>query len=77
MCIRDRVLKKELGRSPDRADAVCLSIWGFEADEARPEEPPPRKVVEVETDAELDDDLAQGGAFDPYAGAAQWHGGRR
>jgi phage terminase large subunit len=72
-----KVLKKELGRSPDRADAVCLSIWGFEADEARPEEPPPRKSVEVETDAELDDDLAQGGAFDPYAGAAQWHGGRR
>lgn len=28
-----KILRKELGRSPDRADAVCLAIWGFTGDD--------------------------------------------
>jgi phage terminase large subunit len=34
-----KILRKELGRSPDRADAVCLAIWGFESIEV--DAPPP------------------------------------
>jgi len=64
-------LRKELGRSPDRADAVALSCWigrrarATEHDDAlvmpREEQPPIANVVLHRSDV--------GAVFDPYGGA--------
>ncbi len=65
-----KTLRKELGRSPDRADAVCLAIWGFTADgeeyvaepsNARPEQ----------HDAYLE---PRSRGMDPYGALDAWSG---
>lgn len=64
-----RVLREQLGRSPDRADAVCLAVWerGIEAaTDAAPIAPT------GETFAEPDESRTIG--LDPYAGVDGWRG---
>lgn len=71
--------KKELrkmldGRSPDRADAVCLSVWepsviDDEETMAAAKAPPPAFSPEPE--------IVGRPAFDPYAGLDAFRGGRR
>jgi phage terminase large subunit len=67
-----KTLRKELGRSPDRADAVCLSIWGYEQSDSHEED----DESAAKTSAEIDDVDAigrglndPGAIFDPYGGA--------
>jgi hypothetical protein len=60
-----KILRKLLGRSPDRADAVALSVWE------------PASVGEVaERPRERDDDLddAPDRTLDPYAALGAWGG---
>lgn len=68
-------LRKLLGRSTDRADAVCLAIWGYasvsqNADEA--------KQTTTQTKARDVDDLDESRdlGLDPYAAMGAWGGGR-
>lgn len=69
-----KILRKELGRSTDRADAVCLAIWGYasvdrdEADEPAPSRPPAREADEEDTGVFYGGHEA-GAVFDPYGGA--------
>lgn len=58
-----RALKKALGRSPDRGDAACLSVW--EPMATRP------SAGEPNTRDDDPDDAPEGG-LDPYAGLAVW-----
>lgn len=56
-------LRKILGRSTDRADAVCLSVWGFSSvDSAGSDEPSP-DVGTLAKDTWGDED---GASIDPY-----------
>lgn len=55
-----KVIKKALGRSPDRGDAVMMAVW--EPAASLPEPPGNR-------DADDDDDAAE---LDPYAGLGVW-----
>ena len=61
-------MRSLLGRSPDRADAVCLAVWGFGSLEA-PEAPhvPPGVASD-----DHDDDRAP--SMNPYDGLAAWGG---
>lgn len=63
-------LRKELGRSPDRGDALALSAWGrdVEAEDHRPR----RRAQEEEQPATdpYETDPAQ--AFNPYDGGFAW-----
>lgn len=68
-------LRKLLGRSPDRADSVCLAAWGFQSDDS-PDEQEVATVSPAQPSrgaASVDEDLA-GPALDPYSGAAMWSG---
>jgi phage terminase large subunit len=65
------VLRKELGRSPDRADAVCLACWGWKADGESDEgldlpSPSQNRRALAPSDADELEDLGPGG-LDPYA----------
>lgn len=66
-------LRKELGRSPDRADAVNLACWKWHTDaviqDAAPK-PKPRRAADP-LDAYGDDDagIDHDRVFDPYGGA--------
>lgn len=62
-----KAIRKELGRSPDRYDALALSCW--EPLSLRGDPPPSRE------DREDDDDGAEE-TFDPYAGAEAFRRGR-
>ncbi len=54
-------MRKTLGRSPDRADAVALAVWGLAADaKGAPSPEPPRP------------DQAPAPRLDPYAGGGAW-----
>lgn len=65
-----KTLRKELGRSPDRADAVCLAIWGFEQDDAHEDELPPSATPARDEVASVFYGGREAGAvFDPYGGA--------
>lgn len=69
-----KALRKELGRSPDRADAVCLAIWGFASIDN--ESDAPERATRVSDDrngAALEpyEDVEERSAdqvFDPYGG---------
>jgi hypothetical protein len=63
-----KTLRKELGRSPDRADAVCLAIWGFQAIASEAEE---LDAVHAHSASREDDD-SPGGAIDPYGALHAW-----
>jgi phage terminase large subunit len=56
---------KELGRSPDRADAVALSVWrSSSADDPA--------LTEATTTASTDSPDPEFAALDPYSGAGTW-----
>jgi hypothetical protein len=61
-------LRKKLGRSPDRADAVALAVWPRIEDPANPSPPAPPPPP-----PSPDPEFA---SLDPYAGAGTWGGGR-
>lgn len=65
-------LRKLLDRSPDRGDAVCLSVWGHQADASREDAPapPPAACAAVEASRDEDDDGVP--SLDPYAAAGTW-----
>lgn len=73
-------LRKELGRSPDEGDACMLAIYGWQGSTGELDEEHDRAAAQNTRAAvvaqDLDDELSEGGAFDPYAGAALWQGGR-
>ena len=59
-------LVKNLGRSPDRGDAVILACW----------EPMVYRMAEDGDDAsDSDDDAPNGGAISPYEGTLEPYGG--
>ncbi len=67
-------LRKALGRSPDRADAVCLAVWEFELDddherddEVRTEVAVARPLVEEEHE-----DIIEARTIDPYDALRVW-----
>ncbi len=62
------VIRKELGRSPDRYDAVALSVW--EPLSLKDDAP----TTEAAQAATAHEQLPHG--MDPYAGAATWEGRR-
>ena len=66
-------IRKILGRSPDRYDAVALSCW--EPLSLREEELPPAVRSSGERRERDDDDDMP--SLDPYAGRSTWRGGRR
>lgn len=64
-------IKKELGRSPDRYDAVALACW--EPASLREDDLPesaPRDGAPARDDDDGDD--GPGGAMDPYSGSGTW-----
>jgi hypothetical protein len=65
-----KALRKILGRSPDRADAVCLAIWGFasvhNAAEAR--SPAPVRVDLYDPPTSIDAYALDGLGSDPVYG---------
>ncbi len=70
-----RQLRKDLGRSPDRADAVCLAIWGFASIDTTNPSDVANAVRGSRNGAALDpyeDEAADVGSadrvFDPYGG---------
>ena len=70
-------LRVKLGRSPDRADALALAVWDAGGAGTLELEDPQggggMRVSAIRT-AEPDDDIAEGGSMDPYAGVNQWGG---
>lgn len=70
-----KTLRKELGRSPDRADAVCLAIWGFASigddDDARVQArvAPERNGNAIDPYDDETPDHGVDRVFDPYGGA--------
>lgn len=66
-------LRKLLGRSPDRADAVCLSVWGYASDEERAAAPP---VPDAQPHARAlqSPSYEDRAVNDPYAAASVWQG---
>jgi hypothetical protein len=54
-------LRKMIGRSPDRADALALAVWEFTSQREETVEAPPEPA-----------DLLQPPTLDPYAGAMYW-----
>ena len=82
--LRDkRSFRAQLGRSPDKADAVCFCLWRGRvqalSDASRvPEwtdDPPP--APPTTSIAAHHRDHGQFGAFDPYSGLDPWGGGGR
>ena len=73
-------LRKMLGRSPDEGDACMLSIYGWQSATGELDEEHDLAAAQNTRAAavaqDLDDELSEGGAFDPYAGASLWQGGR-
>lgn len=70
---RDKVtpkteLRKALGRSPDRADAVALAVWEPAILRAELEADPPPAPREERAD--LDEDVTPDRVFDPYRGSS-------
>lgn len=62
-----KILRKELGRSTDRGDAVCLAIWGHSSVVTVEE----REQAEATPNADpydADDALSADRVFDPYRG---------
>lgn len=68
MATRKDDLRKKLGRSPDRGNALCLACWENSRLVAEEHE----KTREERRQAILDEPAAHG--MDPYAGMAQWQG---
>lgn len=71
-------LRKLLGRSPDRADATCIAIWGYQSDEAESDDVGAIEAAgrSVSAPAEDDEDLfGNGGALDPYGARDLWSKG--
>lgn len=68
-------LRKLLERSPDRADAVCLAVWGFASIATGADEEPETPVTT--TIARRSDDDDDGPSMDPYEAADFWQGGKR
>jgi phage terminase large subunit len=73
-----KTLRKELGRSPDRADAVCLAVWQYETDDAHESEDvaeasPADAVKAAPSSAAIDhDDVYDGQAVNPYDALGVW-----
>lgn len=70
-------LRKLLGRSPDRADSVCLAIWGFQSDESEGDDDVPEVSAAPPGAARSggnDDDDLGGVGGDPYAARDLWSG---
>jgi len=69
-------LRKELGRSTDRADAVCLAIWGFTEDGSSDEDDVPEATTTTAAGAassrDDEDDVYGGPALDPWEGLSTW-----
>lgn len=65
-----KTLRKALGRSPDRADAVCLSIWGYASvdTDASPANDPPPAPRDVYDGASTDSYAVDGDGSDPVYG---------
>lgn len=64
-----KALRKILGRSPDRADAVCLAIWGFASVDLEAREAPARQTVDLyEPPTEIDAYSIDGLGADPVYG---------
>lgn len=62
-----RTLRKLLGRSPDRADCVCLAFWFRDLGEARAEDPDPKPTRDSGWDDGGADPLGiYDGLIDPY-----------
>ncbi len=70
-------LRKTLGRSPDRADSVCLAVWGFQSDDNADDDVPADPGTSRASSAVDDDDdvLGNGGALDPYGARDLWSKG--
>ena len=64
-------LRKALGRSPDRGDAVCLAVWKFEEQVEDDVVAPAPAVAAPRAGRVVEDDFVP---LDPYAGAAVWQG---
>jgi hypothetical protein len=65
--------RKELKRSPDRADAVCLAVWEYKAVEWDNPTPAMQKRLANEIpDARLPEYEAPPQFLDPYAGISIW-----
>jgi hypothetical protein len=62
-------LRRELGRSPDRGDAVALAAYGRD-DDGEDERPGNGRAIEEERDDAYD--ITPNNPLDPYAGAKQW-----
>jgi phage terminase large subunit len=65
-----KLLRKALGRSTDRADAMCLAIWGFESIDLDAEEREAAEVLPAIAGDDLDDLAAP--TLDPYAAMGVW-----
>lgn len=71
-----KTLRKDLGRSPDRADAVCLAIWGYASIDTSDVGTPPPVAAALNGPAldpydDGDDARAADRVFDPYGGGLQ------
>lgn len=66
-------LRVKLGRSPDRGDALALAVWDAGGTDEDLAVDVASQVKPMRT-AEPDEDLTEGGAMDPYAGANAWGG---
>ncbi len=65
-------MKKLLGHSPDRADAVCLAVWDPVDHSAQIEEQRKQDAAQSRAHVERDDDIPE---MDPYAvGVDPWAG---
>lgn len=64
-----KILKKELGRSPDRADAVCLAIWGFEEEATNDDDGPDAELERVSTRDDADEVYDAPSDLSPYGGS--------
>jgi hypothetical protein len=69
--LEKREIRKQLGRSPDRYDALALAVWEprWVADDgAEDDDTPPERVSTVRAvRASHDDDDHDAGGLDPYA----------
>jgi hypothetical protein len=63
-------IRKAIGRSPDRYDAVSLSVW--EPLSLKEDLPPSAKGAAGGAAPGADDDDQPGGPMDPYAGSDAW-----
>ncbi len=67
-----KVLRRELGRSPDRADAVCLAIWGFAEDSTDEDMAPTGRAAASRSASSVDDEDIDAPTMNPYDALSVW-----